>query len=62
MMPSSLQVHNHQLIFQIISRVGQFHHWQKRGEERIVGKKQLLLPKHRGEEKVAKKAAATSQT
>jgi hypothetical protein len=38
MMPSSLQVHGHQLIFQIISGVGQFHHWQKR-EERRVGQK-----------------------
>jgi len=28
---------------------------KERGEERRVGKKQLLLPKHRGEKKVAKK-------
>ena len=34
MMPSSSQVLDHQLIFQIISVVGQFHHWQKREERR----------------------------
>jgi hypothetical protein len=34
MMPSSSQVHDHQLIFQINSGFGHFHHWQKRGEER----------------------------
>jgi len=39
MMLSSLQVHDHQLIFQIISGVGQFHHWQKRGEESWPKKK-----------------------
>jgi hypothetical protein len=63
MMPSSSQVHDHRLIFQIISGVGQFHYWQKR-EERRRGElaKKLLLPKHRGEEKVAKKVAAASQT
>ena len=32
MMPSSSQVHDHQLIFQIFSGVRQFHHWQKREE------------------------------
>ena len=31
---------------------------KERGEERRVGKKQLLLPKHRGEEKVAKKSSS----
>ena len=30
MMPSYLEVHDHQLVFQIISRVGQFHHRLKR--------------------------------
>jgi hypothetical protein len=34
MMPSSSQVIDHQLISQIISRVGQFHHRPKRGEKR----------------------------
>jgi len=34
MMPSFSQVHDHQLIFQIISGVGQFYHWQKREERR----------------------------
>jgi hypothetical protein len=33
MMPSSSQVLDHHLISQIISRVGQFHHKQKRGEK-----------------------------
>ena len=33
MMPNSSQVHDHQLIFQIISGVGQFYHWQNKGEE-----------------------------
>ena len=34
MMPSSSQVLDHHLfISKIISRVGQFHHWPKRGEE-----------------------------
>jgi len=58
MMPSSSQVHDHQLIFQIISGVGQFHHWQKREERRgeLAKKQHLLLPKHRGEKKVAKKS------
>ena len=41
-----LQVHDHQLIFQITYEVGQFHHWQKRGEEmRVCQKKQLLVAK-----------------
>jgi hypothetical protein len=40
MMPSSSQVHDHQLIFQTISGVGQFHHWQnKREEMRVCQKK-----------------------
>jgi hypothetical protein len=33
MMPSSSQVPDHQLISQIISGVGQFHHMPKRGEK-----------------------------
>ena len=46
-MPSSSQVLDHELIFQIIYGVGQFHHRQKRGEERRVfpKKKQLLVAK-----------------
>jgi hypothetical protein len=35
---------------------------ERRGEERRVGKKLLMLPKYRGEEKVAKKAVVASQT
>jgi hypothetical protein len=46
MMPSSLEVHDHQLIFQIIYGVGQFHHRPKRGEEmRVCPKKRLLVAK-----------------
>ena len=36
MMPSSSQVHDHQLIIQIISGVGQILHRPKRGEEMRV--------------------------
>ena len=39
MMPNSSQVHDHQLIFQIISGVGQFHHKPKRGEDESLPKK-----------------------
>jgi hypothetical protein len=46
MIPSSSQVPDHQLIFQIIYGVGQFHHRPKRGEEmRVHPKKQLLVAK-----------------
>jgi hypothetical protein len=56
MMPSSSQVYDHQLIFQIISRVGQFHHRPKRGEMRVCPKKGatgcqeklVAAAKHRG--------------
>jgi hypothetical protein len=36
MMPSSSQVPDHQLISQIISGVGQFHHRPKRGEKTMT--------------------------
>jgi hypothetical protein len=39
MMPSSSQVYDHQLIFQIIFEVGQFYHWQNKGEEMRVCQK-----------------------
>jgi hypothetical protein len=34
MMPSSSQVLDHQLIFYLMYGLGQFHHWQNKGEER----------------------------
>jgi hypothetical protein len=44
MMPSSSQVYDHQLIFQIIFGVGQFYHWQNKGEEmRVCQKKNSCL-------------------
>ena len=57
MMPSSSQVLDPELIFQIIYGVGQFHHRQKRGEERRVfpkkaaagcQKNRAAATKHRG--------------
>ena len=51
MMPSSSQVLDHQLIFHIMYGLGQFHHWQNKGEDRRgeiwQKKKQQLLSKHR---------------
>jgi len=51
MMPSSLQVLNHQLIFHIMNGLRQFHHRQNKEEERRgeiwQKKKQQLLSKHR---------------
>ena len=50
-MPSSSQVHDHQLILHIMYGLGQFYYRQKqrRGEERgdLAKKKQQLLSKHR---------------
>ena len=48
-MPSFSQVHDHQLIFQIISTVGQFHHWQNKGEERRgkIWQKKPAVPKRK---------------
>jgi hypothetical protein len=57
MMPSSSQVYDHQLIFQIIFGVGQFYHWQNKGEEMRVCQKKTAAcsqkeitaaSKHRG--------------
>ena len=46
MMPSSLQVLDHQLIFYIMYGFRQFHHRQKRREEvRVCQKRQLLIAK-----------------
>jgi hypothetical protein len=48
MMPSSSQVHDHQLIFQKISGVGQFHHWPNKGEEMRVCQKKVAACSQKG--------------
>ena len=75
MMPSSLQVLDHHLfISKIISGVGQFHHWPKRGEERrgeeswakivkmLPNQKRATTGKHRSSRRGEEKSSRSNRT